>query len=147
MYNTNVLLCYNFFQICSVCWLNWIIEFCIFYRKLLRRNVYLLVFFFFLVPLNFSFIWRRHHSRWRAANIDHCSALMAIEQWGFFNVQRQLWHGTSVYNGHLRGTVTLTPIAEHLAVKLSLPVLRLRSIATGIRTPIPPLAVQCSYIC
>ena len=29
----------------------------------------------------------------------------------------------SVYNGHLRGPVTPTPIAERLAVKLSLPVL------------------------
>ena len=33
-----------------------------------------------------------------------------------------LWHGASVYNGHLRGPVTFTPIAERLAVELSLPV-------------------------
>ena len=33
-----------------------------------------------------------------------------------------LRHGASVYNGHLRGPVTLTPIAERLAVDLSLPV-------------------------
>ena len=32
-----------------------------------------------------------------------------------------LCHGTSVDNGHLRGPLTLTPIAEHLAVELSLP--------------------------
>ena len=53
---------------------------------------------------------------------------MAIEQWWFFSVPhlRILWHGTSVYNGHLRGPVTLTPIAARLAV-LSLPVVRLRS--------------------
>ena len=31
-------------------------------------------------------------------------------------------HGASVYNGHLRGPVTLTPVREHLAVELSLPV-------------------------
>ena len=30
------------------------------------------------------------------------------------------WHGVSVYNGHFRGPVTLTPIAERLAVELSL---------------------------
>ena len=30
--------------------------------------------------------------------------------------------GASVQNGHLRGPVTLTPTAERLAVKLSLPV-------------------------
>ena len=34
-----------------------------------------------------------------------------------------LWHGASVNNGHLRGPVTLTPIAERLEVDLILPVL------------------------
>ena len=33
-----------------------------------------------------------------------------------------LWHVTSLYNGHLRGPMTLPPIAECLAVELSLPV-------------------------
>ena len=43
----------------------------------------------FIVPLeNFSLI-----CRWRAANFDLCSALMAIELWGFFNVPHLLWHG------------------------------------------------------
>ena len=77
-----------------------------------------------IVPLeNFSIIWRRHHCRWRVANFDLCSALMAIEQWGFFNVPHPLRHGPTVYNVHLRGPVTLTPNAERLAVELSLPVL------------------------
>ena len=61
----------------------------------------------FIVPLeNYSHIWRRHHCRWRAANFDLCSALMAIEQWGFFSVPHLLWHGASIYDGHLRGPVT-----------------------------------------
>ena len=55
-----------------------------------------------------------------AANDDLCLALMSIELWGFFSVPRLLWHGTSVFNGHLRGPVTLTP-AERLAMVLSLP--------------------------
>ena len=77
----------------------------------------------FIVPLeNFSLIWRPHHYRWRASNFDLCSALMAIEQWGFLSVPHLLWHGTFVYDGHLRGHVTLTHIAEHLAVELSLPI-------------------------
>ena len=63
---------------------------------------------------------RRHH--WRVANFDLCSALMAIEQWVFFGVPHLLWHGASVYNGYLRGPVTLTTFAERLAVELSLPV-------------------------
>ena len=31
-----------------------------------------------------------------------------------------LRYGPTVYNGHLRGPLTLTPVAERLAVKLSL---------------------------
>ena len=78
----------------------------------------------FIVPLeNISLLWICHHCRWRAANFYLCSALMAIEQWGFLSVPNLLWHGVSVYNGHLRGPVTLTPIAERLAVDLSPPVL------------------------
>ena len=34
-----------------------------------------------------------------------------------------LCHGPTLYNGHLRGLVTLSPVAERLAVELSLPVL------------------------
>ena len=47
---------------------------------------------------------------------------MAIEQWRFFSMPHLLWHRSSVYNGHLRGPVTLTPIVESLAVELSIPV-------------------------
>ena len=76
------------------------------------------------VPLEkFSLFWRHHHCRWRIAHYDLCSALLAIEQWGYFRLPHLLWHGASVYNGHLWGPVTLTPIAEHWAVELSLPVL------------------------
>ena len=83
----------------------------------------LLVCLGFIDPLaNFSLILRRHHCRWRAANFDLCSALMAIDQWVVFNVPHLLWHGPTLYNGHLRGPVTLTPVAERLAVELSLPV-------------------------
>ena len=53
---------------------------------------------------------------WRAANFDRCSVLMAIEQRGFFRVLRLLWHGASVYNGHLRGPVTPSPSTTHFKV-------------------------------
>ena len=67
-----------------------------------------------MVPLeNFSLIWRRHHSRWRAEQL--CTALMAIELWGSFSVLHLLCHGACVYDVHLRGPVTLTPIAESVA--------------------------------
>ena len=71
---------------------------------------------------NFSIIWRRHHCHRRATNFDLCSAITAIEQWGFFKVPHPLWHGAFVYNGHLWGPVKHTPIAERLVVELSLPV-------------------------
>ena len=75
----------------------------------------------FFVPLeNFSLIWRRHLCLWRAANCDLCSALMVIQQCGFFSVSHLLRHGASVYNGNLWGPLTLTPNAERLAVELSL---------------------------
>ena len=38
--------------------------------------------------------------------------IMVIEQWGFFSVPHLLWHGTLVYNGNLRGPVTVTPVVE-----------------------------------
>ena len=60
----------------------------------------------FFVPLeNVSLICRRYHCRWRAAYFELRSALMASEQWGFFNVPYLLWHGASIYNGHLRRSV------------------------------------------
>ena len=72
-----------------------------------------------------SLIWRRLHYRWSAENFDLCSALMAIEKWGFFSVPHLLWHWASVYNCHLRRIVTLTPTAERLAMMLTVPVLGL----------------------
>ena len=58
---------------------------------------------------NCSLIWNRHHYQWRTIHHDLFSTLMAIEQWGFFNVPHLLWHGPTLYNDHLRCSVTLTP--------------------------------------
>ena len=70
----------------------------------------------FIVSIqNFSLIWRHHYYRWRAENFDLCSALMAIEQWENFSVPHLLWHEASIYNGLLRGPVTLIPTAERLS--------------------------------
>ena len=73
------------------------------------------------VPVeNCSRIWRSYHYRGRASNFDVYSSFMAIELWWLFSVPHPLWHGTSVYNGHLWGPMTLKPIVERLAVELSL---------------------------
>ena len=77
-----------------------------------------------------------HHYWWRVSdfNLLPQSEHMDIEQWGFFYMPHLLWHGTSVYNVHIWGPVTLTPVAKWLAVDLSLPVLRLRSVVARIWT-------------
>ena len=41
----------------------------------------------------------------------------------FFSVPHLLLHEASVSNGHLRGPLTLTPIAERLTVELKIPIL------------------------
>ena len=82
-------------------------------------KVFLFVCVEFIVPLeNVSLIWRCHHCRWWAANYDLRSALMGIEQRGFFNVTQLLWHWPTLNYGHLRSS----PVCERLAVKLSPPV-------------------------
>ena len=77
---------------------------------------------FFVQLKNFSLIWRCHHWQRRASNFEQCSAFMAIEQWGFLSVPHLVWHRPYFYNDHIRGPATDTPIAERLAVELSLPV-------------------------
>ena len=90
---------------------------------------------FFVLLENFLLIWRRHHLRWRTANSDIYSAPMAIDQWRFFSILHLLRHKASVYNGHQWGPVKLAPVADRLAVDMSLPVLQLRSVATGNTYP------------
>ena len=45
-----------------------------------------------------------------------------------------LWHGLSVYNGHIRGPTTDIPIAELYALGCHYFLKRLRSVTAGIRT-------------
>ena len=67
--------------------------------------------------------WRAaNHYRWRAANFDLYSAIMTIEQWELFSLPHLLWHGAFIYYGQLRGPSTHTPVAQRLAVELSLPI-------------------------
>ena len=83
-----------------------------------------------------SHLSRDHHYRRRASNFVIYSALMSIEQWEFLSVPHLLWHGSSVYNCHIWGPMTLTPIVEHLAEELSLPDLTHRYVSTVDLTPI-----------
>ena len=100
----------------------------------------------FIVPEeNFTHNCRRHHYRWKPASFDLNSVRtgMSIEQRGFFSVLHLLWHGSSVYNGHLQEPVTLTPITVRKFGNGSVTTcLRLRSVAVGVRTPNLSLAGQ-----
>ena len=60
----------------------------------------------FRLTWNFSLILIRHNTSQPGKGCKFWPMLgMAIEQWGFFSVPHPLWHGASVYNGHLRGLV------------------------------------------
>ena len=80
---------------------------------------------------NFSLIWRSHQYRWKAADFDLCSALMAIEQWGIFSLPYLMGHGTSVYNGHLAPRTRDTCTYCRAFSSGDVPT---RTVATGIRT-------------
>ena len=81
---------------------------------------FMFVYLGFIVQLdNFSLIWRNNHNWWKAAHFDLCSGHMIIEHGGFFNLPHLMWHGASVYNGHLCRHVTLKPIAERLVVEIN----------------------------
>ena len=97
----------------------------------------------FFVPLeNFSLILRRHHCRWRAANLILTYELMTIEQWGFFSVPHLLWHWhpfimvISEDPWHSLLMPSVWQLSCHYLF------LRLRSFAAGIPTPHLPLAGQ-----
>ena len=67
-----------------------------------------------------------HHCRWTATKIPPMLGSYGHWAMSFFNVSHLLWHGPTVYNGHLRGPLTLTPIAKRWAEELVLPVLTTR---------------------
>ena len=55
--------------------------------------------------------------------VKDCKFLPMLGAVIVLSVPQLLWHGASVYNGHLRGPMTLTSIAERLTVELLLSVL------------------------
>ena len=57
-----------------------------------------------LVPLNFFYLYGDVFMTIKGYKIY--SALMAFEQWEFFNVSHLLWPVLTLYNSHLRGPVT-----------------------------------------
>ena len=90
----------------------------------LRYDLYILVACLgFILPLEIFFT----HMETSPLPMKDCKFWPMLgthdEMWEFFSVPHLLWHGAFVNNGrHLRGLVTLTPIAERLTVELSLPV-------------------------
>ena len=91
----------------------------------------------FIVPLeNFSLIWRRHHCRWRAANFDLCSNLWPLSSEG--SLTRHTYCDTGL---PFIMVISEDPWHSHLLPSVwqwscHYLFLRLRSVATGDRTPI-----------
>ena len=83
-----------------------------------ERIVFVCLFVWVYRPTQICHLWRNHHYRWSAVNFHLCSTFMGIEQWGFSNAP----HLPTLYKCHLRGLVTVTPVAELLVLELSLPV-------------------------
>ena len=100
----------------------------------MKREKYFVFFVLgFFVPLeNFSLIWRRN--RWRAANFDLCSALMATDQWRLFSMPQPTVTRRIRYYSHLRGPVTHTYCRAFGSGTVNTCFLRLRSVAISIRT-------------
>ena len=83
------------------------------WRILYMHSVWLFVcFWLYVSDKNFSLIWRIHHNWLGPSYLDLYSALMTIEQWRFFSMPHLLLHRSSIYNGHLRGPLALTPVVE-----------------------------------
>ena len=88
---------------------------------------------------NVSFIWRRHNDRWRAAHVDLCSALIAIEHWGSlaYNIYCVLGHPLKmVISEDLWQSHLLPDIRQWSCYYLFL---RLMSVVERIRTHNLPL--------
>lgn len=64
----------------------------------------------------FSFIRRDQQNHRRAAELDLCSALMAIKHWNFFGVPHLLWHGISVFKVIFEELVPFTTFVERLSI-------------------------------
>ena len=87
----------------------------------------------FIVPLeNFTFIWRRHICRWRAADFDLCSALIASDQ--FFNslaCQMYTYSNTRhpfilvISEDPLHAHLTLTTCKRFVATRSQTPIFRI----------------------
>ena len=106
----------------------------------------------------FSHIWTRHNYRWRAANFD----LFNWHWWPLSSEGSLTGHtycdtGRPLYNGHLRGPVTLTPVAECWQWSCHYMFWRLRSVSTGdltsiscmrdgLSTTTPPRSGMCTFM-
>ena len=57
-----------------------------------------------------------------------------------------LWHGPIAYNGHVRGAVTLTPVADRLTVELLLSILTILVRPDRVSNPYLLYARQTLYL-
>ena len=106
------------------------------------RIQYLIINFGFSVPLeNFSLIWRRQMAGEGLQMLTFVRLSLPFRSEGSSTCHTYCDTGES-FISHLRGPVTLTPVAERLAVKLSLLIL-ITLVCPGDRTPISRLRGEC----
>ena len=113
--------------------------------KVVCKHMYLFVWIFSSLPRNFH----TYHMETSPLQVKGCKFWPMLGTYGHWAV-RVLNHATSrtvtqatLYTGHLRGPVTLPPVAESLAVELS-PVLMTWSVPNGDWTPISCMRGKCS---
>ena len=92
----------------------------------LLEFVYLLVFLFvlgfFISIQNFSLTWRRHYYHEGLKILTYAQHSWPLSSEGSLACHIYCDTQASIYNDHVYGPVTLAPIADYLAVELSLPV-------------------------
>ena len=122
----------------------WHLILCLAWIDLLQWKQFLFVCLVFFVPLvNFSHVTIAGE---RLQIFDLCSTLVAVEQWVFFNVLYLLLPGPTLYHDRLRVPMTLTRVAERLAVELSLPVLTTQVCGDWGSNPYLPHARRTLYL-
>ena len=111
--------------------------------ELFKENIirspcfFLFVCLWVYVPLeNSSFIWRQ---KLQMKGFQCWPILGILDYWAvsqFLTVPHLLWHCFCVYNGHLRGSVTLASVPNDWNWNCHDLCKRLRSVATAVRIPI-----------
>ena len=111
-----------------ICWASQVLllkflEYHVFNTQVRYTNMYMIGWFVCLFGVYRSTREFFTHKETSLLPVKGCKLSPMLGTYGHWAVRVHLLrHGPTVYNGHLRGPVTLTPNAERLTVELLLPV-------------------------